>query len=192
MGKSEATKALIIKAAIKLIQQHNGNVEQITIRKIAESTGVGIGLINHYFGSKAALMEICVQQVISDVIASFRPNVEENSSRKHRVTHVASQVMDFLMDNQEISKMSILSDMNNPRDDDNTTGSVRGFSVSIPATIPPQEGTETAFLLTAILQVSFLRKNVLKKTIGVDFNVKTERDAYIARVVDKLLGSDCD
>lgn len=188
MGKSEETKALIIKATIELIQTLDGNVEQITIRKIAEATGVGIGLINHYFGSKNALLEICVQQVISDVISSFRTQMTGNPTRKERVCLVASQVMDFLMDHQQISRMSILADLDDPKADDNTMKSVRGFSVSLAGVPPSRQGFEDSFMLTAILQESFLRKDVLKETIGVDFYNKTERDDYIARIVDKLAG----
>jgi len=187
MGKSVETKEVIIKETIALIQEMNGNVEQITIRKIADRSGVGIGLINHYFDSKKALLEICVQRVISDVITSFKPKVDVENSKKNIICCVACQVMDFLMENQQISKISILADLNNPKEKDNTMGTVRGFAASMSDMDLTQQVTENAFMLTAILQESFLRKDVLKQIIGIDFYNKAERDMYIERIIYKIL-----
>lgn len=187
MGNSEETKELIIRETIKLIQEMNGNVEQITIRKIAERSGVGVGLINHYFESKKTLLETCVQKVISGVIVSFKPQLDESQSRRTIIYSVACQVMDFLMENQQISRMSILADMNNPRNTDNTMETVRGFAASLSGTNSTLQDLEDAFLLTAILQESFLRKDVLINAIGINFYNKIERDEYIKRSIMKLM-----
>lgn len=190
MGKSEETKEGIIRETIALIQEMNGNVEQITIRKIAERSGVGIGLINHYFKSKEALLEICVQRIISGVITSFKPKIDVGNSKKSITCCVACQVMDFLMENQQISRMSILTDLKNPREKDNTMGTVRGFAASMSSMNPTRRDIESAFMLTAILQEAFLRKDVLKQTIGVDFYDKTERDMYIERIINRIMSKE--
>ena len=49
--KSERTKEKIIQETIMLIKASNGDTESITIRKIAQNAGVGVGLINHYLHS---------------------------------------------------------------------------------------------------------------------------------------------
>lgn len=187
MGNSEETKEVIIRETISLIQEMGGDVEQITIRKIANKSNVGIGLINHYFKSKDDLLEICVQKIITGVITSFKPRVEVVNTQKSIICFVAYQVMDFLMDNQEISRMSILADLKKPKENDNTMGTVRGFAARMLCNNSSGLNLENAFMLTAILQESFLRKDVLKQTIGIDFNNKTERDMYIERIINRFL-----
>jgi AcrR family transcriptional regulator len=41
----------------------SGDIKKITIRRIAEEAGVGVGLINHYFETKDNLIEVCVQKI---------------------------------------------------------------------------------------------------------------------------------
>lgn len=187
MGNSEETKEVIIRETISLIQGMGGDVEKITIRKIADKSNVGIGLINHYFKSKDDLLEICVQKIITGVITSFKPRVDVGNTQKSIICFVACQVMDFLMDNQEISRMSILADLKKPKENDNTMGTVRGFAARMSCGNSSGLNHENAFILTAILQESFLRKDVLKQTIGIDFYNKTERDMYIERIINRFL-----
>lgn len=188
MRKSEQTKENIIDQATKLIQEGNGNTEEITIRRIADRCNVGIGLINHYFGSKDKLFEICVQRIISGVIHSFRPEPGKEMNPLEITKSVTKQVMDFLMGNQQISKLSILGDLKAPEAMDNTMKTVMGFAACISAGKPSWEDKQNAFLLTAILQESFLRKDVLNRSLGIDFHDKRERDAYIDKVIDKVMG----
>jgi len=123
------------------------------------------------------------------VIYSFKPNISKSADRKERLKFVAVQVMDFLMENPQISRISMLGDMTKPKAMDNTMGTVYGFAGSIADGKPTENGIKDAFMLTVILQESFLRKDVLKMSLGVDFYNKTERDGYINRVVDKVIGS---
>lgn len=187
MGNSEETKEIIIRETISLMKEMGGDVEQITIRKIADKSNVGIGLINHYFKSKDDLLEICVQKIITGVITSFKPEADVGNTQKSTICFVAQQVMDFLMDNQEISRLSILADLKKPKENDNTMGTVRGFAARMLCNNSSELNLENAFMLTAILQESFLRKDVLIQTIGIDFYSKTERDMYIERIINRFL-----
>lgn len=188
LEKSEKTKEKIIAQATALIKEHNGDTEKVTVRRIAERCGVSAGLINHYFGSKDGLIERCVQRIIGGVIHSFRPGPCESESRAGILKHVAKQVADFLMDNPQISRISILGDLKQPREKDNTMGAVWGFAGCMPGRRPREEDILSAFLLTAVLQESFLRRDVLQANLGVDFYDKAQRDAYIDFVVDRLTG----
>lgn len=189
MEKSEKTKENIIFQATALIKEHNGDTEKVTVRRIAERSGVSAGLINHYFGSKDGLIELCVQNIIGGVIRSFQPGPCADGGRAGILKHVAKQVVDFLMENRQLSRISILGDLKQPREKDNTMGAVWGFAGCMSGRRPAGKDLLDAFLLTAVLQGSFLRKDVLQATLGVDFYDKAQRDLYIEFVVEKLTGS---
>ncbi|MGP3964256.1 TetR/AcrR family transcriptional regulator [Nonomuraea sp. 3N208] len=55
-------RARIRDAAIKHIGEHG--FERATIRDIAESAGVSLGLVRHHYGSKQALREACDEHLI--------------------------------------------------------------------------------------------------------------------------------
>ena len=186
--KSQKTKENIINNAINLIQQNNGDVDKITIRKIAEAGGIGVGLINHYFGSKDKLIEVCIQRIISSVIYSFTPNSTENDGMLARTKTCVKQVMDFLMENQAISRISILGDLKHPEALDNTMKTVMGLSNTISNGAPTQQSKILSFLLTSIMQEVFLRKDVLKESIGIDLYNKAQRDNFLEGVVDSVCG----
>lgn len=185
--KAEQTKLNIIQQTIILIEECNGNTADITIRKIAERAQVGIGLINHYFTSKDKLIEECVQSIIKNVVHSFKIDDCVGKNSKEVTQYVAKQVMDFLMENKEISRISILGDKNLPKEKDNSIDTTFGFAYCMSGGIHPEKKMKRAFFLVAILQESFLRKDVLDKNIDVDFYNKNQRDEYIDYIVSMIM-----
>ncbi len=187
--KSEKTKEKIIKHTIELIQKSDGNPEDITMRRIAKRAEVGVGLINHYFRSKDDLIEVCIQSIISEVIYSFRPGLSDNSDPLEMTKAVAKQVMDFLMENKQISKISILGDLKQPEVMDNTMKTVRGFANSLSGGTVESRHVLNSFMITAVLQEAFLRKEILKDCLGVDFNNKEQRDNFIDSIIERFGGT---
>ncbi|HEX3037706.1 MAG TPA: TetR/AcrR family transcriptional regulator [Oscillospiraceae bacterium] len=186
MGKSEEIKEKIMAATIDMLEKSNGKIENITIRGIAQTVGIGTGLINYHFGTKENLIEQCVQRIIQDVITVFKPQMQKGLDETGRLKETAKQVMDFLAKNPEISKISILGDMVNPMILDNTTKTVMGF-----LTVMEPEKKQAKLLtycFTLILQGLFLRKEITKNTVGFDFNCKAERDTFIDFIVDRMYG----
>ncbi len=186
MGKAQQIKEKIIETTIKLLQQSRGNIENITIREIAEKVGVGTGLINYHFGSKEKLIEICVQRIIGNVISVFDPRLHENLKETDKLKEVACQVMDFLISNPEISKISILGDMITPMIMDNTMRTVAGFCKVLNS--GERDTKLLAYAFTLILQGVFLRKDMTKESLGLDFNQKQERDQFIHFIIDRIFG----
>ena len=185
--KQEKTKDKIIEQTIELIQQSNGLIENITIRKIADKSRVGLGLINHHFGTKDALIEECVQRIISEVIGAFRPDPAEAEEKTIETTkRVAKQVMDFLMNNPEISKISILGDLKHPKERDNTMGTVHGFGNRLSGGNIQSSHKINSFMITCVMQVAFLRKDTLRQTLGIDFDEKAQRDAFIEDLIERF------
>lgn len=188
--KAEKTRGNIIHQTIELIKESSGDIEAITIRRIAERAGVGIGLIHHYFRSKDFLIEVCVQTIIEEVIHSFRPEACESSDPIEITKCVAKQVMDFLMENRHISKVSILADFNRPSVSDNTIKTVMGFGRSLSGGRDIGPHKIHSFMITSVLQAAFLRKDLLQDCIGVDFNEKSQRDRFIDIIVERFGGNE--
>lgn len=185
--KSDRTKEIIMQHAIELIQNSNGLIENITMREIAKHAGVSLGLINHYFGTKENLIEQCVQRIIETVIDSFQPGLVADKDPVETTKRVAKLVMDFLMANPEIAKISILGDLKHPGKADNTMGTVHGFERRLSGDNAHDPRSRTgAFMITAVMQVAFLRKEVLRETIGIDFSDKAQRDACIDDLVERF------
>ncbi|MBB2184409.1 TetR family transcriptional regulator [Lachnospiraceae bacterium MD1] len=188
MKKSEQAKENIISVTTSLIQESNGNLDEITIRKIAQEAGVGIGLINYHFQSKEQLVELCVQRIISSVIHTFRPELLKDLQPIDRLKTVSKLVADFLMDNPEVSRISILGDHANPGIEDNTMKTVSGFlHVLTGSDIAESKQKMLLFTMTSILQAAFLRKEISKECFGVNFYDKTERDFFIDDMIERLL-----
>ena len=156
--KSEITKENIIRQTICLIKETNGSTENITMRKIAERAGIGVGLANHYFKSKDYLIEVCVQTIIDEVINSFNPALCESTQPIEVTKCVAKQVMDFLMDNKQISRVSILGDLKQPKALDNTMKTVFGFGARLSGGKTTQAHLIKSFMITSVLQEAFCER----------------------------------
>ncbi|WP_167957249.1 TetR/AcrR family transcriptional regulator [Anaerosporobacter faecicola] len=185
--KAEKTKETILASTIAMIQEGNGEVEKITIRKIAERSGASVGLVNHYFGTKDYLIETCVQQMIHEVVHGFRVERWNELPSIKRTKEAAKAVMDFLMENPQISKISILGDMKKPATTSNTIGTAIRFAFCLAEDEVTESQKQQAFALTTAIQGAFLQKEIMKETIGIDFYKKKSRDEYIEWLVDQLV-----
>lgn len=187
MKKSETVKEKIIGTTIGLLQSGNGNIEDITIRQIAEKSGVGIGLINYHFTSKENLIQICVERIIKNVIMAFRPNISKDTDEIEMLKEVAKQVMDFLVQNPEISQISILSDMAAPAILDNTMKTVNGFLSTLKGdSRSEQEKLLLTYCMTLILQGMFLKRKMTLEALHFDFCAKEDRDTFVDFIIERL------
>lgn len=187
MKKDIEIREKIIDAAAELINESKGDIEAITIRSISKKADVSVGLINYHFQTKENLINICVEKIIEKVITEFRPITDDCLSSTEKLKATAKSVADFLMDNQSVSRISILSDFNKPQECDNTMKTVKDFcTVSQGSGIPDKNRKILAYALTSILQALFLRKDISKDVFGLDFCIKKDRDSIIDFIVDNL------
>lgn len=180
-------KDKIMDVTIDLIKEADGNVDKITIRKIAKRAGIGVGLINYHFQSKKNLVDICVQQIISGVIAQTKPDLSQFTPIEKLKSSVKVPI-DFLMENPEISKISILGDLMQGQVNDNTFQTLARY-YSHASNLKQSEDTffKTAFLIHG-LQGIFLRWELYKDRF--DFSDKQQRDNLIDDLVQKLFGAE--
>jgi|InofroStandDraft_1065614.scaffolds.fasta_scaffold18814_2 AcrR family transcriptional regulator len=178
-------KEQIINAAIDLIKETNGSIDKITIRQIAKRAGVGVGLINYHFQSKKNLIDLCVQQIISGVIAQSKPNMEKLSPMEKLKCSIKVSI-DFLMDNPEISKISILDDFIQGQANDNTFQTLERYYFYANNLRLNEDVFFKAVFLIHGLQGIFLRSKLYKDKF--DFSDKMQRDSLIDNLVEKIFG----
>lgn len=185
-------KEKIIETTILLIKTSDGLVENITIREIAQKADVAVGLINYHFGSKNRLIEICVQRIISQVMKTFSgiENSEINQStgqqNKSDMTSFIASVFTFLLNNPEISKISMLADLTQPNTESNSSVSYKAIFKAIPATEQENIRKLKAFILLASIQSAFLNRQIIDQLLG--FNLyKTDEYYHFFHLVTEIL-----
>lgn len=178
-------KEKIISVTISLIKETNGSTDKITIREIAKRAGVGVGLVNYHFQSKKNLVDICVRQIINEVIAQSKPDMKDLPPLEKLKRSVKIPV-DFIMDNPEISKISILNDLCEGQKDDNTFQTLARYNFYA-SNLRLDEDTffKSVFLIHG-LQGVFLRRELYNDKF--DFSDKEQRDVLIDGLVEKLFG----
>ena len=192
--KKENSKALLIEATINLINEYNGDVSKVTIREIATRSGVAVGLINYLFGNKDNLITICVQKIILNVVTTFTPNLNIDSSldniskAKYKLSATAKQVFEFLFNNKSIARISILNDYKDYSDNSNSSMTIKGFTRLLgDLEVDELKKERIAFYLTSTMQVAFIRSLSNSNYLGYDFTNKESRDRFIDDLIDKLL-----
>ena len=192
--KKDNSKEQLIEATITLINENNGDVSKVTIREIATRSGVAVGLINYLFGNKDNLITICVQKIILNVVTTFSPNLnidsslDNNSKTKYKLSATAKQVFEFLFNNKSIARISILNDYKDYSDNSNSSMTIKGFTRLLgDLEVDELKKERIAFYLTSTMQVAFIRSLSNSNYLGYDFTNKESRDRFIDDLIDKLL-----
>ena len=192
--KKDNSKELLIEATINLINEYNGDVSKVTIREIATRSGVAVGLINYLFENKDNLITICVQKIILNVVTTFTPNLnidsslDNNSKAKYKLSATAKQVFEFLFNNKSIARISILNDYKDYSDNSNSSMTIKGFTRLLgDLEVDELKKERIAFYLTSTMQVAFIRSLSNCNYLGYDFTNKESRDRFIDDLIDKLL-----
>lgn len=185
MKKTSNIKENIIEVTTELIRQSDGDINDITIRMIAEKANVGTGLINYHFQSKENLITLCVQRIIGNVVMKFYPLDRHYQNDRERLTDWAIQVFDFLFDNKAISRISILGDLSDYSVDSNSVKTQRGFMLAM-RNVNDVDKNMLSFVLTSVMQTAFLSENVGVELLGYDFSDRSSRNVFITRLVSVI------
>ena len=114
-------KEAIIQATIKLIEEKGEHLEEVTVREICKRAGVGLGLVNYHFGNKDKLIEQCIERMINGTVEHFQ-NIREKTdgfTPFEKLEYLGNMTLDFLFEHYAVSKISILTDMQSPKEGDN-------------------------------------------------------------------------
>ena len=187
------SKEALMQAATALINEKGESAEEITVREICKRANVGLGLVNYHFGNKDRLIALCVERMINGIVDSFCSMQEEvcGLTRFEKLTYLGNMTLAFLFEHYAISRISILSDMEKPGEDDNTHRTYRAYLPLVSACRPDwDESTleRKTFCLIAAMQQLFLRHKVLLSVYGIDLTKAEEREAVHERILRDVLG----
>lgn len=183
----------IVQASMELINEKGDRLEEITMRDICKRADVALGLINYYFGNKDNLIECCVEEIVNGVVEKFSEIRERTKELPpfQKLETLGNMTLSFLFEHAAVSKISILSDMRNPKEDDNTQRTYRAYLPLVSACRPDldeQETEERTFCLISTMQQAFLRSDVIAVTQGTDLRDPEQRRAYHLKLLREIIG----
>lgn len=185
-------KETIIQATIDLINEKGEQMNGITVREICKKANVGLGLVNYHFGNKDKLIELCVERIVNSIVDSFCSIQEktEQLTAFEKLDYLGNMTLTFLFEHYAVSKISILSDMRMPKEDDNTHRTYLAYLPLVSACRPDwdRETLERkTFCLIAAMQQLFLRHQVIKQFYGLDMAVPEERKTFYRAILHDIL-----
>jgi AcrR family transcriptional regulator len=189
-------KQRIIEATIRLIEEKGSNIEEITVREICSAAGTGVSQINYHFQTKERLIEQCVQSIIGNVIARFDRASSPLSGLPavERLKQMFASTCRFLYANENISRVSMLTDHRSARTDDNTAQTIAAYLPLVEAACR-ERGTaadprRVTVLMVSAVQTLFLRTDIIKEELGIDLRSEDERRPFIDDYLEQLLGAE--
>lgn len=186
------TKETIIRTTIALIEEKGEDLGKITVREISKRAGVGLGLVNYHFENKDKLIELCVERIINRIVEQFQ-NVREKTKGVtpfERLERLGNMTFDFLFEHRAISRISVLTDMKNPKPDDNTHRTYAAYLPLVAACRPDWEERTVkrkTFCLITVMQQAFLRSELTSAILNVDLNQKESRRAWHTQILHDVL-----
>ncbi len=185
-------KEAIIQTTIALIKEKGEDLDKITIREISKRAGVGLGLVNYHFGNKDKLIELCVERIINRIVEQFQRIQEKTKdfAPLEKLEYLGNMTLDFLFEHYAISKISVLTDMQSPKENDNTYRTYVAYLPLVAACRPDLDEVaikrKTLYLIT-VMQQMFLRYEIISQTLGIDLRQKENRKNFHTQVLHDIL-----
>lgn len=185
-------KETIIQTTIALIEEKGEDLDKITVREIAKKAGVGLGLVNYHFGNKDQLIERCVERIINRIVEQFQRIREktEGCTPFEKLEYLGNMTFDFLFEHDAVSRISVLSDMKNPKADDNTHRTYAAYLPLVAACRPDwdeQTVKRKTFCLISVMQQAFLRNEAISMIADIDLRQKENRRAWHTQILHDIL-----
>lgn len=186
------SKESIMRETIGLIEEKGERLEEITVREICKKAGVGLGLVNYHFGSKDKLIEQCVECIINGIVERFR-NMRESTvslSPFEKLEYLGNVTLDFLFEHHTVSRISVLTDMQTPKESDNTHRTYAAYLPLVAACRPEwDEATvkRKTFCLVTVMQQSFLRHETVSEIFDMDLSQSENRKKFHHQILHDIL-----
>lgn len=187
------SREAIMQAATSLINEKGERIDEITVREICKRANVGLGLVNYHFGNKDKLIELCVERMVNGIVEHFCSLQEKTAGMTpfEKLNYLGGMTLDFLFEHYAVSRISMLSDMSAPKDDDNTHRTYLAYLPLVSACRPDwEEATlkRKTFCLIAAMQQLLLRHKIFLKLYGIDLTKSEERKAVHEQMLHDILG----
>lgn len=186
-------KQAIIQATIELIEEKGENIDAITVREICKRAEVGLGLVNYYFENKDKLIDVCVEKIINGIVDKFAKIREQTKdcTPYEKLDRLGNMTLTFLFDHYAVAKISILTDMRAPKENDNTHRTYLAFLPLVAACRPDwneEKIKRATYCLITTMQQAFLRHEIILLTHGVNLLNTEERKVYHRQMIKDILG----
>ena len=177
-------KEAIIQETIKLIEEKGERLDEITVREICKRASVGLGLVK--------LIEQCIERMINGTVKRFQNIREKTDSFTpfEKLEYLSNMTLDFLFEHYAVSKISILTDMQSPKEGDNTYRTYEAYLPIVAACRPDLDEAaikrKTLYLIT-VMQQMFLRYEIISQILGIDLRQKENRKNFHTQVLHDIL-----
>lgn len=186
-------KEAIILATVSLIEEKGEQLNTITVREICKKAGVGLGLVNYYFENKEKLISLCVEKIINGIVKEFAAIRERTDGFTpfEKLDYFGNMTLDFLFGHYAVSKTSVLTDMQAPKENDNTHRTYSAYLPLVSACRPDWDESKVkrmTYCLITAMQQAFLRSDIILLSQGVNLRNETERRQYHRQMLQDILG----
>ena len=183
--KKEETKKKIMEVTIDLLNSIE-NPDDITVRKIAEVAGIGVGLINYHYESRDNLIKEAISMKMESLAGIMEKLDGDLSDPIEYLKAMLITMSDTAMKNRRLNKFSVEFDL--------LKGDFRICLYLLPVLrkIYNDSKSETdlrliAFQIIVAMQSVYLRYEAFHMLTGIDIEIKRERDNLINSIVDNLI-----
>jgi AcrR family transcriptional regulator len=185
-------KQKIIQDTIRLLEGKDSRLMDITVRDICREAGISVSQINYHFQTKENLIAQCVQVIIGDVISRSEAVAAsiQASSAVEKLKCMLKRTFGFLYGNENISRISILTDHQKPHANDNTAQTIRAYQPLVEAALKERNLTyDPGTVTTGIIldfQGTFLRTDVIMQDLNVDLRDDSARNQWVDEYVNRV------
>ena len=192
MGENDA-KERLIDVTIKMICQGK-KPSEITVKDITEKAELGNGMVNYHFQSKDNLIRLAVKKVMTCATKLLSEKMKNKSDKSpvERFTIILKEVVNFIADNSEISKIAILDDLENNQGTAHLLSSEESYNKCLKDIYGDniEKLLIKNYLIAGYINYIFLKAEKIKNESGFDFYNKVHREKAIENLVDELLKCD--
>lgn len=107
-----------------------------------------------------------------------------------KLEYLGNMTLDFLFEHYAVSKISVLTDMQTPKDNDNTSRTYAAYLPLVAACRPDWDETTVkrkAFCLITVMQQTFLRYKTASAILGINLSQKESRKAWHTQILHDIL-----
>jgi AcrR family transcriptional regulator len=189
MGENDA-KERLIDVTIKMICQGK-RPSEITVKDITETAELGNGMVNYHFQSKDNLIRVAVKKVMNCATNKLgeKMKANENESPTKRLTIILKEVVNFIANNSEISKIAILDDLENNQGTAHLLSSEETYNKCLKDLYGDNMNKLLIknYLIAGYINYIFLKAEKIKNETGFDFYNREDREKAIETLVDELV-----
>ncbi|HBG1845049.1 TPA: TetR/AcrR family transcriptional regulator [Clostridioides difficile] len=180
----------IIEVTLNLLNEVD-DIEEITVRKIAERANVGVGLINYHFKTKDNLLSTAIGDVMSNIIAELYDDSVYTLRPIEDLKNLLKKLCDTGLHYEKVLPFVLTQCI--------TNGDMQAELDIVPMLrkIFGNKKDEMSLRIIALqiilpIQISALSTESFQLYSGINIKNKYERDKFIDILIENIIGEDVD